>query len=71
MLEGRNAPRVDKVDFSLNVGTVVPRTVHVVEVPETIVEIHPEWRRYMYFVYNDEIVIVEPGSLKIVAVIEV
>jgi hypothetical protein len=71
VLEGRNAPRVDKVDFSLNVGTAVPRTVHVVEVPETIVEIHPEWRRFMYFVYNDEIVIVEPQTLKIVAIINV
>jgi cell division protein FtsN len=71
VLEGRGAPRVDKVDFSLNVGTVVPRTVHVVEVPETIIEIHPEWRRFMYFVYNDEIIIVEPGTLKIVAIVEV
>jgi hypothetical protein len=71
VLEGRSAPRVDKVDFSLNVGTVVPRRVHVVEVPETIVEIHPEWRRYLYFVYNDEIIIVEPRTLKIVAVLDV
>ena len=42
----RNAPRVSKVDFSLNVGTVVPRTVHIVEVPEVIVSVHPEWRGY-------------------------
>jgi len=71
VLEGRNVPRVNRVDFSLNVGTVVPRSVHVVEVPETIVEIHPEWRRYLYFVYNDQIIIVEPRTLKIVAVLEV
>ncbi|HLY66017.1 MAG TPA: DUF1236 domain-containing protein, partial [Chloroflexota bacterium] len=71
VIEGRNAPRVGKVDFALNVGTVVPRTVHVVEVPETIVEIHPEWRRFLYFVYNDQIVIVEPRTLKIVAVLDV
>ena len=32
---------------------------------------HPEWRGFMYFVYNDEIIIVEPGSLKIVAVVDV
>ena len=67
----KNAPRVSKVDFSLNVGTVVPRTVHVVEVPEVIVTVHPEWRGYRYFVVNDEIVIVEPDTLKIVAVIDV
>jgi hypothetical protein len=71
VIEGRNAPRVNRVDFSLNVGTVIPRTVRIVEVPETIVEIHPEWRRYRYFVYNNEIVIVEPDTLRIVAVLEV
>jgi hypothetical protein len=67
----RNAPRVSKVDFSLNVGTVVPRTVHIVEVPDVIVTVHPEWRGYRYFIVNDEIVVVEPDTLKIVAVIDV
>jgi len=71
VLEGRSAPRVDRVDFSLNVGTVVPRTVRVVEVPETIIEIHPEWRGYRYFVYKEDIIIVDPRTLAIVAVIEV
>ncbi len=37
----------------------------------TIIEIEPPWRGYMYFVYNDEIIVVEPGTLRIVAVIEV
>lgn len=66
-----SAPRVEKVNFSLNVGTVVPRTVHIVAVPETLVVIHPQWRGYRYFVVGDEIVIVEPDSLKIVAVLAV
>jgi len=64
-----NAPRVTNVNFSLSVGTVVPRTVHVVTVPETIVRIHPAWRGYSYFIVNDDIVIVEPGTLRIIAVI--
>jgi len=34
-----------------------------------IIDIHPEWRGYKYFIVNDEIVIVEPSSLRIVAVI--
>lgn len=71
VLQGRSAPRASRVDFSINVGTVVPRTVHIVEVPRTIVEIHPEWRGYRYFVYNDEIIIVEPRTLRIVAVVVV
>jgi len=64
-----DAPRVNNVNFSINVGTVVPRTVHVVPLPAEVVEITPEWRGYDYFLVGDQIVIVEPGSLRIVAVI--
>lgn len=66
-----SAPRVNDINFSVSVGTVVPRTVRVVEVPQAIVRIRPAWKGYRYFVYNDEIVIVEPRSLKIVAVLDV
>ncbi|MDQ8732255.1 DUF1236 domain-containing protein [Bradyrhizobium sp. LHD-71] len=65
------APRANNVNFQVNVGTVVPRDVRVVEVPPAIVKVRPAWRGYRYFVYNDEIVIVEPRTLKIVAVLEV
>lgn len=71
VLRAGNAPRVTNVNFSINVGTVVPRTVRVVAVPPTLVEIHPAWRGFLYFVHGDQIVIVEPGTLRIVAVIEV
>jgi Protein of unknown function (DUF1236) len=66
-----NAPRVDSVNFNISVGTVVPSHVRVVEVPDTIVRINPRWRGYRYFVYHDEIIIVEPRTLKIVAVLDV
>lgn len=64
-----SAPRVTNVNFDIKVGTVVPRTVRVAPLPPTVIEIEPQWRGYMYFVYNDEIIIVEPGSLRIVAVL--
>jgi hypothetical protein len=67
----RNAPRVGKVDFSIREGTVIPRTVRVVEIPNVIVEIHPEWRGYKYFIVNEELVVVDPETLRIVAVIDV
>jgi hypothetical protein len=66
-----SAPRVTNVNFDIKVGIVVPRTVRVAPLPTTIIEIEPEWRGYMYFVYNDEIIVVEPGTLRIVAVLEV
>src|SRR4029077_21213294 len=64
-----SAPRVTNVNFDIKVGTVVPRTVRVAPLPVTMFEIEPQWRGYMYFVYNDEIIVVEPGSLRIVAVL--
>ena len=66
-----SAPRVSNVNFRINVGVAVPRSVQVVTVPEEIIEIHPAWRGFLYFVYEDEIVIVDPGSHEIVAVLDV
>ena len=70
VLRGGNAPRVSKVDFSVRVGTVVPTSVHVVTVPDVIIEVHPEWRGFYYFVYNEEIVILDRDH-HIVAIVEV
>jgi Protein of unknown function (DUF1236) len=69
VLRGGNVNRVSNVNFKVSVGTVVPRSVHLVTVPSTIVEVHPAWRGFLYFVVEDEIIIVEPGTLRIVAVI--
>ena len=65
----RNAPRVSHVDFSVNVGTRVPRTIHLAPIPSEIVTIEPEWRGYEYFLVGDEIVVVDPSSMEIVAVL--
>ena len=43
----------------------------LVAVPPTLVEIHPAWRGYMYFIVGDRIIIVEPDSHRIVAVLVV
>jgi uncharacterized protein DUF1236 len=66
-----SAPRVTNVNFDIKVGTVVPRTVRIAPLPATIISIEPDWRGYMYFVYNDEIIVVEPRTLRIVAVLVV
>jgi hypothetical protein len=67
----RSAPRVGHVSFNIRVGTVVPRSVRFATLPPVLVEIDPDWRGYRYFVYHEEIVIVDPATLRIVAVLEV
>ena len=70
IIEARNAWRVSSVDFDLAVGSVVPRgPVQVVPVPDVLVQIKPEWRGLLYFVYDSEIVIVDPSDMRIVAIV--
>jgi hypothetical protein len=72
VIDARNAPRVGHVDFDVRVGTAIPRAhFHVVPVPETLVRIEPRWRGFLYFVYEDEVVIVNPRDMRIVAVLPV
>lgn len=70
VLAGSNVPRVNNQNFAVRVGTSVPTSVQVVEVPIVLVNIHPEWRGFFYFVVGDEIIIVDRGH-RIVAVIAV
>jgi hypothetical protein len=75
IIGARNAPRVGHVNFSVNVGTAIPReqftSIHVVPVPEYLVRIEPRWRGLEYFIFEDEIVVVNPRDLRIVAIIPV
>lgn len=69
----KSGPRVSKtnINFSLSVGTVVPRTVHFAALPPVLVEVYPQWRGYEYFIVEEEIIIIDPRTLKIVAVLAV
>ncbi|MGH6680186.1 MAG: DUF1236 domain-containing protein, partial [Bradyrhizobium sp.] len=57
---------ITHADFSVDVGTVVPSHYHFYSLPEDVVSIFPEYRGYDYIVVNDEIVIIQPESHKIV-----
>jgi hypothetical protein len=72
VIDARGAPRAGRVNFDVTVGTAVPRgRIHVVPVPESLVQIEPRWRGYLYFVYADDIVVVNPRDMRIVAVLAV
>jgi hypothetical protein len=72
IINARGAPRVGSVDFDVAVGTSVPRgRIEIIPVPETLVQIEPEWRGFLYFIVQDELVIVDPQDMRIVAVVPV
>lgn len=58
------------VNFSISVGTRVPREVHFHPLPTEIITIYPAWRGYEFFLVRDQIVVVDPHTLEIVAVLD-
>jgi hypothetical protein len=61
---------VNNVNFAISIGTRVPREVGFHPLPAQIVTIYPEWRGYEFFLVRDQIVVVDPRTLEIVAVLE-
>jgi hypothetical protein len=70
IVQERNAPRVSSPNFNVSVGARVPRTIRFMALPRTILEIEPAWRGLEYFMVGDEIVIIDPRSMEIVAIVE-
>ena len=60
---------INNVNFSLSVGTAVPRDIRLQTLPADVVEIVPQYRGYSFFVVRDEIVIVAPSTYQIVTVL--
>ena len=65
-----SALKVTHVNFSLAPGTVVPRSIRLAALPQTIIEIQPPWRGDEYFMVRDKIVVVDPRSMEIVGVLQ-
>jgi hypothetical protein len=64
-----NVQPINNVNFSLTVGTAVPRDIRLQTLPSDVVEVVPQYRGYSFFVVRDEIVIVEPSTYQIVTVL--
>ncbi|WP_439373977.1 DUF1236 domain-containing protein [Bradyrhizobium sp. PMVTL-01] len=64
-----NVRPLTNVNFSLNVGTVVPRDIQLSTLPPDVVEIVPQYRGYSFALVKDQIVVVDPATYKIVTVL--
>lgn len=69
VIRDQHVAPVNNVNFAVTVGTRVPRDIGFHPLPGEIVSIYPEWRGYEYFLVRDEIVVVDPRTLEIVAVL--
>ena len=70
VIRNQHVESVKNVNFSISVGTRVPREgVHFYPLPTEVVTIYPEWRGYEFIVVNGQIIVIEPSTYEIVAVI--
>jgi Protein of unknown function (DUF1236) len=58
------------VNFSISVGARVSRDVSFRPLPTEIVTIYPEWRGYEFILVNDQILVIDPRTFEIVAVLD-
>ena len=68
-IRGEKVERLTNVAFLITVGEAVPRTVHRYRFPVSVMEYAPQYRGYEYILVGDEIVVVDPRTMRIVAVI--
>ncbi len=60
---------VKDINIDIHVGVAVPRSVTLYAVPEDVVVIVPDYRRYKYFIHGDKVVVVDPVTFEIIDVL--
>ena len=68
-LRGEKAARFTGEKFAMTVGEMVPQTVHLYVLPARVFEYAPQYRGYEYIQVGEEILIVDPSTHRIVAVV--
>jgi hypothetical protein len=58
------------LNVSISVGTRIPDSVHFYPLPQEVFVIYPEWRGYDYILVGDQIIVVDPRTHEIVAVLD-
>ncbi len=72
VIKSQRVEPVNNVNFSISVGTRVPREgVSFRPLPAEVVTIYPEWRGYEFILVRDQIVVVDPATYEIVAILDV
>lgn len=59
-----------KLNVSISVGTRVPSSVHFYPMPREVFVIYPEWRGYDYILVGDQILVLDPRTHEIVAILD-
>jgi hypothetical protein len=70
VIRNEHVAPANKVNFSIAVGTRVPREgVTLRPLPAEVVTIYPQWRGYEFILVHDQIVVIDPRTDEIVDVL--
>lgn len=69
IIKDRNVARINTPSFHVAVGTTVPRDVHVAVLPPDVVQVVPEYEGFDYVVVGDQLLVIDPDTMEIVAVL--
>ena len=58
------------LNVSVSVGTRIPTNVRLYPLPQQVIVIYPEWRGYDYILVGDQILVINPRTHEIVAILE-
>ena len=70
VIRDQHVAPIANVNFAISVGTRIPRDVTFHPLPAEIVSIYPGWREYEFVLVRDQIVVVDPRTFEIVAVLD-
>jgi hypothetical protein len=70
VIRDQHVQPLTNVNFSIAVGTRVPRDVRFHPLPREVVTIYPEWRGYEFVLVNNQILVVDPRTFEIVAILD-
>jgi len=68
-VKGANVDHAAKIDIPMRVGAEVPRNLHFYPFPKEAAEIAPEYGNHSYVVVSRKIVVIDPLSYRIVAIL--
>ncbi len=70
VIRGQHVAPMEHVNFSISVGTRVPHDVRFYPLPAEVITYYPEWRGYEFILVGDQVVVIDPRSFEIVAVLD-
>jgi Protein of unknown function (DUF1236) len=59
-----------QLNVSVRVGTRVPESIRFYPLPAEVFVVYPEWRGYNYILVGDQILVINPRTHEIVAILE-